>query len=240
VRRKRRTKYQWLDQFGTEGPDGFPDDERVVREIGIAINANATTSTAVIDYLPDFPSEDSVAVIGTQQSMGLFDRNDYFIKRIVGKIFVSVSPQATTTAPAVLVGIGMFIARAEEGGQLVNTPIGFATVPDNYNVLRTRNTKEPWIWRRTWVLGNSLTTSADTRGLRTAPPNNAGYGSVLDGPHVDAKTARRIRDGERFFIAMSGLSLPNNTTHTTAITANAQLDLRLLGAPRKTHNRSVF
>lgn len=244
MRRKRKTRYQWLLPTGTVGPAADTDDTSSGRALAVNQQANATSSIAIVDLLNDTPSEDVEFGGATLLTMASSTQNEYFIKRIVGKIFIQNSSLATG-ADAVLVGFGIFVARAGDFNDFAgaeNLPIGPNTATanvDNYSPLGTNNIREPWIWRRTWVLGNPAQRPS-AAGFAEYPQNTALYGSVLDGPHVDAKTARRVRDGERLWGVLAARAFPLNTASGLSTAVNAYFDYRVLGAMRKGHNRSSF
>lgn len=239
--RRRKTRFKWFLPIGSEGPAADIEDDSNGIGIALTIPANGTTTLNVTPLIVDTPSDD----IAPGNPLGFYEGNEYFIKRIVGKLFAGFTQAAASTGtPAVLLGAGLFVARAEDddsGGPLV--PIGAGSVAqltDNYSPLRVENNREPWIWRRTWILSNRLHTAADAGGINSYPRTTSEYGSVADGPHVDAKTARRVKDGERLWWVLAGRNFPLNTTSNTAEQVTAYLDYRVLGAQRRSRNRSAF
>lgn len=244
--KRRKTRYSWLYNTGTTGPVADVEDDTCGRDFGlIAVPTNGTTALTIIDMLRDLPSDDFVAA-GTLP-LGVSQNNDYVIKRIVGKFFISVTQQVipAIAQSAVLVGAGLFVARAEDADIAAgaeNLPIGAAvgTGVDDYSPLRVENIRQPWIWRRNWILSNQLTGAAPGSGLQSFPQTTAQYGSIQDGPHVDAKTGRRVKDGERLFAVVAARSYPLNSTADTSNEVRAYFDYRVLGAMRRGHNRSAF
>lgn len=242
MRKRRRTRYTWLLNTGTVGPAADTAAATNGREFLISVPANGTTAVSIVDLLNDTPSEDTV-IAATTLSMGASTQNEYFIKRIVGKFFAALDNNVSGRAGC-YTGLGIFIARAgdpEDFAGAENLPIGSATAAvqrANYAPNALDNIREPWIWRRTWV----LTQPGVAGGVADEhfPLSTAGYGSVADGPHIDAKTARRVRDGERLWAVVSACNWPINTTGANANQLRATLDYRILGASRKAHNRSAF
>lgn len=247
--RRRRTKWQWFRNTGTPGEQGVDvEDTSAGVEFANNVAANGTSlAIAPIPLLFDLPSEE---LVPGNNSMGAYTQNDYLIKRIVGKVFATrVQVQVATDSAGILFAAGIFIARAEDldssGGNA--QPIGSgsaAQTVDNYSPLRAENIQEPWIWRRTWILSNVLSTGAGAAiGAGVFPRSTAEYGSVADGPHVDAKTGRRVRDGERLWFVTAARNWPlNNTAGTPSVSSLIQghFDYRILGAPRRNKKRSVF
>lgn len=218
-----------------------------MREITLAIPQNGDSIMGLSAPLEDL-STTTIDITGNPTSlpMGFLTSNEYLLKRVVGKIYVSVSQIAGTQKGAILCAAGLFVARAENpagdpGAE--DFPIGARDVGvfADYAPLNTDTMREPWIWRRSWVLSNQLSTLAAE--IISYPKTNVEYGSVADGPHIDAKTARRVKEGERLFFAVQARAFPVN--HTTAgdsgdVTVHFAYEVRALGALRKGHNRSAF
>lgn len=120
----------------------------------------------------------------------------YRLRRIVGKLFVSQrqSNAANGNVPQVLVTAGLIVLRTDETG----VPLAGVAAFDTYSPAIIQNWADPWIWRRSWMFSDF--NEAIALDLALFPDTNAQYGSVMDGPHVDAKTARRIGLEERLFL----------------------------------------
>jgi len=240
VARKRRTRYTWLPNTGTGGPAADIQDTTNGRDFGsLGLPADGTTAVSILDLLDDDATEDLAA-----GPLGPIINSEYFIKRIVGKLFVNIEQTTDiATAKAALVGAGIFVARAEDSDSGTPLPIGALTTPqavDNYSPLRQETIREPWIWRRTWILSNQTSTQGST-GENLFPQTTAGYGSVLDGGHIDAKTARRVGNDDRLWAIIAIRNYPLNVVSAAgAITVRAYIDYRVLGASRRARNRSAF
>jgi len=238
--RRRRTRYNWLPNTGTIGPSADVEDTTAGRDFGaVPIAANGTTSVAIVDLLDDESSED----IGTAQTMAAALQSEYVIKRIVGKFFAAVEQSANNRPKQALVGLGIFVARAEDPDSAAGNfvPIGALTqaqAVDNYSPLRQETIREPWIFRRTWILQNSLATG-QLQDINY-PQSTVNYGSVQDGPHIDAKTGRRVGTDDRLWAIMAVRSYPINQPNELAGSVIGFLDYRVLGAPRRAKNRSAF
>lgn len=257
--RRRRTRGTWFPTIGTQ----LGETDATVNGRAFALACTASEITTIITPLTfDTPQEgDNLS----EPSSTLADvvGSEYILQRIVGKCFIE--RQATLTGgvddlqEAVLVGAGFFVARANDtsvgGGS--TTPIGSATVAerrDNYSPLETDTVREPWIWRRTWILGTAgaqIPVQADVAGggsipftvqqsNRAYPVSTALYGSVLDGPHIDSKVKRRVSQDNRLFFAVSATPFPLDSLITTALVVSGYLDYRLFGSLRKARNTSAF
>lgn len=170
----------------------------------------------------------------------------YRLRRIVGKVFVELdlTPlQAVNdgSATGYLVTVGFIILEVEP--TLAFLPK--SSTADDYNVANLDNNRDPWIWRRSWMVGvdfpGFLTTPQQTALPGTSQPpfsvmssnNFRGPGSVMDGPHIDAKTARVVKDNQRLSMVITATPLNGNGAGATAGTIVVTTDLRVLGSLRK-------
>lgn len=262
MRRKRRTKYTWLPTIPT-----IRDEDALISgrylQFDIGSFPDTTPPTVIVPVIEDEPGEtiaagpgDLVNIIGTE----------YILKRIVGKLTVAVAgtivrDNASIYIPAVKVTCGFFVARADGNDQ--QRPVGAPGVDDafaEYGVSNARNIREPWMWRRSWVLSPSInlgytqdpaantviypgTPIAGSSSGRGFPANNSAYGSIQDGPHVDVKSARRVSNDDRLWFVATVAPWPENLvddTMTDPFQVLINLDCRYLGALRKARNRSTF
>jgi len=241
--RRRKTKYQWLFNTGTIGPAANIEDTHSGRELTVSAPANGTSAISVADLLLDTPSDEAPVNL----PMGVFQNNEYVIKRIVGKCFGAIDQSAAITGGPrrVILTCGIFVARAgdaDDGAGAENVPIGFLVgnqAVDNYSPNRAETIREPWVWRRQWILENQVV-AAGNPGTASFPTTTAGYGSVADGPHIDAKTGRRVGSDERLFFAASARNFPPNATADDPTIVRVWIDYRVLGAMRRTRGKSAF
>lgn len=195
----------------------------------IAIDGPAGSfTTATFPVTVDQPS----SAVATEQSLSDFEGSAYRLRRIVGKIWVGLEAvDFTNEVPAAIVYAGFIILRVDTNG----SPLGGAN-NNNYHPGILESERDPWIWRRSWLLGNPGTdgtpfpTLVSFPGFNTAPSGNWQYGSVADGPHVDAKTARIVSDEERLFLIISATALGGATQEPAALSILA--DLRVLASMR--------
>lgn len=142
-------------------------------------------------------------------------------------------PQPTTSAVTCVMGLAFMIARVDESGGAPLRPT------DQYSPLRLDNIQDPFIWRRTWVLTNDfalLNLGIAAQSVWNFPRSNADYGSVMDGPHIDARTARAVKDEERLIAIISATNIGGSVD--TSGEVRWTLDWRLLAsALRSAGNR---
>lgn len=242
-RRKRRSQGTWLPTLG-EGV-GEENTANIVTGLDsdFDVEDNGVLTTRIHELTMDQPRED----IDVSTPLADIIGSEYFLKRIVGKLLVTMADPAAATSPfftQVIVGAGFFVARAEAAE--VNFPIGAsigsaADVNKNYSPLEANTMREPWIWRRVWILESRPLGISETPHW---PRSNTQYGSVLDGPHIDAKTKRRITNDDRLWFAIAGARWPIFATGEEPVAAPQpiayHLDYRLFGNLRKAKTRGVF
>lgn len=166
--------------------------------------------------------------------------NEWRFRRLVGKALISaVSNTVGATATTLVdVALGFIVCDTDDDG---SPRTDFNTV----NPLAQDSMEDPWIWRRRWVLnphgqitwpsgvgGGNYTNSA---GLWGFPQTTAGYGSVMDGPHIDAKSNRIIHRSERLFQVLAARKYNPQIGSGTAVVdvdVNMLLDYRILGSLR--------
>jgi len=266
MRRRRKFKGLWLPNIGTVDVDGDNIAITAGREVEIAASGGETKPVVgVIPLTFDQPQEAQTLVDNVPLIYQL--GNGYTLRRVVGKFYAQYTPGVTFTTtqgntqghtpPAVLLTAGLFVARAEDENIAANLPIGSLSgdsLIENYNPDTPNCIREPWLWRRKWILGNPLMRQfADVNYSTLAtpinpdiasayyPPNTGSYGSVWDGPHCDARTRRRVSSDDRLWLAVSLLAYPRRSGgYTNPSQVNIHFDYRLFGALRRDRNRGVF
>jgi len=277
--RRRRSRGTWFPVIGTQ-----PSEELSYAPIRLTFQVASADGfeqrvTGVVPVTFDRPQEgDELST--TADSLAEILGNEYTLKRIVGKCFVTrstnadrngtVSPYTYEQAfPALLVGCGFFVARAQDeqdpGGQDLpigttgNSAVNEEKIWENYSPLALSTIREPWIWRRSWILGNGAAINAVNQSVVQTvsndnpviageiwdfPANNTQYGSIMDGPHLDSRVKRRVGQDDRLWFAVGIVPLQTIVTPVTGAIINTYvhvvLDYRLFGSLRKAKNRSAF
>lgn len=186
--------------------------------------------TVIAALVKDEPQGVGASV--AEGSLSDIEGSAYRLRRIVGKIFVQSFQDAPVAGQPTqfIVTIGLIVLRVGDDGQPLNSSTTLG-----YGPQRLDATRDPWIWRRTWRLANN-SANAQSGGILTSPPSNfapGAYGSVFDGPHCDAKTARVISDEERLFLVANALSLDGEEQSQDTGSLLVIWDLRVLATMRK-------
>jgi len=262
MRRRRKFKGTWLPNIGIVQTDPTLAPT-AGREMEITIGAGTSITGGVLPLIFDTPQEGDELVADVPLSY--LAANEYSLRRIVGKAEIFTYGQIHTTStsnldgqpPFILVTSGLFIARAGDASQGVaneDAPIAwgnegaFSYNPDIPNAIR-----EPWIWRRQWLLANAVVkqmvwqnmtvipSSGYVASTLDAPASTMEFGSVLDGPHLDAKTRRRVGNDDRLFWTVFAQPYPRRGAgYNQDSFVHARLDYRVFGALRKARNRGNF
>lgn len=249
--RRRRTKPRvaWLPVLGTsagiEGVDPLYGGESSLVGDTNEIQWDAQPVT--------FDQAASAEVVQQNTGLtGLYPRtladlvsgNAYRLRRLVGKCNVFVASATGATAqneriPFVEVGAGFIVCKTDDDG---NPTTDFNFV----NPLQQDSAEDPWIWHRRWLLGTTpgYEVWADPRGATSIgaysasgqqPSTNAGFGSAVDGPHIDQKTARVISPSERLFFvwALKGWDPYALATTEAAVSVQVFWHVRVVGSLRR-------
>lgn len=259
AKRRRRRRGTWFPNLGTAGSPGDPDDDDYGRFFRIVADNNAGTSnTIILDLTFDQPEEDEALSGGVNRStLADIIGSEYILRRIVGNFFCAsdLNNNAETGSFATMVTAGFFVARAEDSSTEaadISLPIGTETAVEtreNYSPAQGSTIREPWIWRRRWILGNSVRfNGASAEGVTQFPPTNTTFQpGVMNGPFIDARTVRRVSQDDRLWFACSVRQLGPlwdtpfiNDGVAQNVNVNCHLDYRLFGHLTKARNRGTF
>lgn len=236
MRRKRRNRSTWFPVLGSESGSNEVLSSVYTTQVEVALNygVNHQITPLIPDYTWD-PSFQTGANDGTLRDY--VEGQTCVIERIVGKVYAAAeqiagSGEGFQTPRVVCACAAVAVLPVDDGGIPLTDADGAEVNP-----LMAENLDKPWLWRRTWFLGNLL--GSDIQPVNY-PTSNAGYGSVAEGTHIDTKGVKRaIQRGQRLFMIFA-------TQDVTAGEPNEQIDVqfgvdvRVLGQLRRAKNRSLF
>lgn len=244
MRRRSKPRVVWLPQTNA---NSIGTGETVFQLGVIGPLGGATGSTQTLEIplvLDNTPSPIGI----TDSSLSDIENSGYRLRRIVGKFWCECAQTApglvaAVTSPAsYIVTAGIIVRRTDE-----NTGLSYAStvstfVSDKISPALIENTGDPWVWRRSWTLGNNNAAQllednpAGVASSRQHFPTNNFYelaGGIADGPHIDQKTARVVSSEERLFLDVTATVLgesgdPGESPGTIAFWT----DFRVLGSLR--------
>lgn len=264
--RRRGARPLWFPPLGVDFTIGETTDTVGFTTFQIQVPNDGSINEQHIPLTFDFGQERvgqfANAVIPTQTLADLMS-SAWRCRRVVGKIHAAFQPGSVadnvftgqaTAVPACAFAAGLMVRNADSQGDVANVSV---------NLFQRDDYTDPWIWRRQWVLGQSASYTTfgsnawspgsgsfqnqpigaanfDQQSAFTQFPNTtAGYGSVMDGPHIDAKTNRVVGPEDRLFIHFATKALPiqpqGNYQESSSVVG--MYDLRLLGGLMKATNR---
>lgn len=247
MRRRRSNRVTWFPTLGATFVQNTSSRittlffENLIPELATGLPVSqGNTSLFCIPITRDSTSQAAQGLSGGSLR-DYVEGQDYVLKRIVGSIFVTQKGSAQTSSVAwqkTIITCGFLVARAEEVTQVAVDLDDVEVDPQGQD-----NVANPWIWRRSWMLGNNLSTSPGD-GL-TLPMNNMVYGAGMSGPYIDSKIARRITKEHRLWFAGSIIGLSDATLAVSGTkfqqpTVSVWADLRILGSMRRGKNLSTF
>lgn len=228
ARRTKRPRVIWFPQDTTFSVDSATDDEsvyqRAVHDL-TAINAGDSV-TSIHPVTLDAPPVPSPL---DQITLSDLENSGYRLRRIVGKVFcaVRIFTGAAFGPSPVICTAGYIVLRCDEAGLPLDTNI------DRYSPNIVASCDSPWIWRRSWIVGNSFApVLTGQMGFDINQSNNGRCaGSVMDGPHVDAKTARIVSKDTRLFLVLATTALSSGQNQILT-TVDWVWEQRVLGTMR--------
>lgn len=199
--------------------------------------AGSPTQLTVKPLTFDYTQEpDTASQAGQNFSLrDLVEGQDWLCQRIVGKFHGHVYDGGNNPPINewlyVRVALGIFVARSKDAAEAEPD-----LEPAEFDPFAGDNIQDSWMFRRTWILQNDKS-KAITGDIY--PTSTVGYHSVLDGPHLDIKSKRRIDREHRLWavVAARGYS-PGFIDPTSTIQLFSWfLDYRIHGTMKPGRNR---
>lgn len=240
--RRKRKQYSWFPVLGEEPVDGLlPDGDFLSIQCDeLGVTPGDPAPLVVIGLTWDYPTEVEEG-FDTLPSLADFQGSEYQLERIVGKFFARLNTNANQTTfqigDTALVAAGFIVLKVDEktGAPLRSTDL------NEYSPLISENISDPWIWRRVWVLSTQQVIQGTDNGSTVATPfgfpmSTAGYGDLESGPHIDARSVRRVRKEERVFLVVQAMQLGDKLCPQVPLAEGGHssqieflLDYRMLG-----------
>lgn len=271
MRRRRKKRLSWFPVLGELFTDGDNQEATSYSTFRLQVNgANSQPSGLILpltfDQGQESLLENQASGLAGAPFMTLADlmSSSWRVRRVVGKLHATFhirasqtqDPGGSTPPFGVLFGAGLMVREVDESG---------GTDLLKVSVMDRDDSTDPWIWRRTWILGQGVrfirNANAGVQGATELPANsvaqtaaasdeavawahfpntNCDYGGAgLDGPHVDAKTNRLIGPEQRLFLHLEARRLPIQAPPIFDDNSDiiGVFDFRLLGGLERATNR---
>lgn len=227
MRRRSKPRVVWLPQTNANTLGDTTINLRTQDINGATGSLRVTEIPIVLD------AQQSVSQ-NTDPSLSDIENSGYRLRRIVGKFFVQLAqsdPTGLETGPtSVIVTAGLIIRRADDNSGQSMSALARA---ESVSPLLIENTGDPWIWRRSWTLGDNnaagVNPSGDNPTQFFATTNWSHGPSAVDGPHIDQKTARIVANEERLYLSVAIMVLGEGLELATSQTIAWWTDMRVLG-----------
>lgn len=226
MRRRTRPRVVWLPQTNANSVGANVTQAIQLVAFGLAGGTGEDT-TIEIPLVADAQIE---AFDANTVSLSDIESSGYRLRRIVGKIWVQMDQVAADTLQSAVITAGIIVRRAESSS---GQSIAFQAGEENISAAAINNTGDPWVWRRSWWLGNNSQTSLPGNATSFPELNFAKEypGGIAEGPHVDQKTARVVSREERLFLNITGTVVGEAAAPPgTSVTIAVLTDLRILGS----------
>lgn len=224
--RRRRRRVQWLPTLGSQ----FAGQQRASHRWQDLVVLYTGDPNIVVEPITwDRPKDLDAAA--TTASLADIVGSSFLLHRVVGRLDAWLEQVDTATISRVVVGFGLFVARADNTNP--DIPDGTA---DMYDPTSGLNIMEPWAFRRTWVL-NNIESAAILNGDHPATCITD-YTDVMSGGFVDARSKRRVSDDDRLWTVWAARALP--TDPGVALTLHTVHDLRIVGTRMNSKGHSSF
>lgn len=249
MRRKRQNRGLWFPTFGETWNSGDGQYTEACWEnqdtpLQPADQYGAVSNLQVRPLTFDYTNNGPPAA--TTSLRDVVEGQDWLCQRIVGKfnaVYAYGNSDPSVDWIAVKVALGIFVARSKDLAEAQPD-----LDPEEMDPFAAANIQDSWMFRRTWILQNCAssyyTNPLGGPGNIQFPATIASYGSVLDGPHIDVKSKRRIDREHRLWAVVAvrgfGLGFTDTLEDPQVGSLHFHFDYRIHGVMRKGRNTSTF
>jgi len=258
---RRRARPLWFPPLGVNFTVGEDTTRSGASTFLLEVPNNGAIAFIEFPLTFDFGQERTLAFANNTtptETLASLMNSAWRVRRIVGDIFAAYSPggtaandQSGVTPPGCLFTAGFMVRKVDDTG----LPMG-----SNVDALNGDDYDDPWVWRRTWLLGQDAFSLRDGGNLTTGRPfsgvgvynqetqwpftyfprTNVQYGYKDGGSRVDQKTNRIIGPEDRLMIHFAAKALPIQSVPYNGAPRSVVAgvyDLRLLGFMARATNR---
>lgn len=245
-----------LGTIWADGDGGSFHDSGLTNIVENVATNKATNGGADLAFGPVIPDYTvfNTGLDTTRTLRDIASGQDWRLRSIVGQISLVVTNGGDTQVAwnsgsywkYVQCCVAFFVARAQDGDQSLPD----LTI-DEMDPFIAANSRNPWIWRRTWLLANPFNSQAYTDATGGVSDfhdelySNRDFGSEGNGTVIRTKSVRRIKTEERlwYVLAACGWNFGQAEVNGTAGLqpgVGMHADLRVFGQLAPPRGRSTF
>lgn len=240
MRRRTKPRVVWLPPTNRNSLDVATKLSGIQRVFLDVPNDSSTAGNSSAGEIPLVIDGEALDPLGTDITLGDLNNSSYRLRRIVGKLFAFRQVRGSTDEPIeVIFTAGIMVRKADDvTGDSLALQSGSS---ENLAPQQIRNFADPWVWRRSWMLGDPTALLAGSSVRLGDELCIANYGprgpcsGISDGPHIDQKTARVIGPEERLYLSFQcSVTDPATTNSGPGAIGSIEIltDLRVLGTMR--------
>lgn len=244
-RKFRRKRRLWFPVEGQESTGVLPTGTFDAGLSGVlTITPAAPHALTIAGLTFDFPADTEQATFDQLPSLADFQSSAWHLDSVIGNVFIGldrIGDGQRFSEPSTIL-CAAWIATIQVDSD-TGAPLRQGTDAFNYSCFLSDNIRDPFVWRRQWVLGNPLINTQGEAPYPSPWPNsNIGYPSVASGPHFETKSKRFIGTDERLFFGIEMVDVGSGNLEIVPPLLASQslewrLDYRIVGQMRSATNR---
>jgi len=219
MRRRRTNRSTWFPTLGTSIGDDYAVTPVIYFDgVSVGDTVGSPSASALVNDETHQPEATGISLRDAVEGQ------TYRCDRIVGNIFAGWRDLGVEGASDVIACAALVVLPVDDETQSPEL------TEAEYAPLASENSAQPWMWRRTWLLGS---------GTSEMPSSNINYGTAVGGPFVDTKGVKRIIQREqRLFLVTQVMKVDPSAEPGVAV--DWRIDLRVLGQMVRKKNHSTF
>lgn len=230
--KRRKQNVVWLPPDTTHGIElasnnlSSPTAPAVMSAL-LTVPVNASPGTYVVGTFPvvgDWANDEGI-LVNEASGFTLSDlyKSGYRLRRICGQFWAAWINQVDADADApcnVMVTMAFQVMQTNDNGDPADAEAG---IPDIYET-----TRNPWIFRRSWILTNYAQNPTGPK-LGVITTGNAAF-NVREGTFFDQKTARTVGRDQRLFMCVQVTPLDGDPVGAAEQQIKFWWNFRMLGS----------
>lgn len=241
MRRRRGARAAWLPVIPTDYGANKVTWYETTLTFSSPVSPGDTSQFAIPLTFDDSSAQEQAGSIPSLRDR--VEGQDYTLQRVVGKVWMSANRVQAFSDMELYELIGCIALAVLPADASTGDP---ALPGEEWNPLFSRNSQQPWIWRRTWRLDTPQVYQSESPlefiGPQSYPTSTAGYHGLQEGGHLDTKGVKRriTKEHRLYLVAAAGVITSIEVAEPVPSLIDWGYDLRALGTMRRARNRSSF